>query len=143
MSFANPVVGPAITISTATPGPVVVDLEGFTLSGNSGNTGVVIGAFAGGSNLYPITVRNGTLNGFEFGVQVQGANFAVMTNITLEGLTVNEGNAAGNAVGIVWIAVSNSTIRDCTFRGGDFGIEDVSSKRTIKLETQRAAQWLA
>ena len=53
-----------------------MDLKGFTLTGNAGDTvGVGIGFFANSpvTNTYPITVRNGTLRNFSFGVWAQNS----------------------------------------------------------------------
>src|SRR6516162_1270304 len=64
----------AINISPTIPGPVVVDLGGFTLTGPgwSGTVGIsigiVIGLEYGPSNTYPITVRHGTISNFGTGV---------------------------------------------------------------------------
>jgi hypothetical protein len=83
-----------ITISTAIQGPVIVDLKGYTLTGAGGNSiRVGIGLFAGtgGSNSYPITVRNGSLVNFGFGVWAEGYNFAILTDITVNNLIVQLG----------------------------------------------------
>jgi hypothetical protein len=61
----------AITIATSISGPVILDLKGFTLTGSAGNTlGVGIGTFVGTNapNTNPITIRNGTIKNFGFGV---------------------------------------------------------------------------
>jgi hypothetical protein len=61
----------AITISTAIPGAVILDLQGHTLSGGGGySIAVGIGTFAGSTikNSDPIIVQNGTLQNFGFGL---------------------------------------------------------------------------
>jgi hypothetical protein len=80
LTFSSPPSGDAvaaITVSTSISGPVIVDLKGFTLTGSAGNTlGVGIGTFAGTNapNTNPITIRNGTIKNFGFGVWAEIAN---------------------------------------------------------------------
>jgi hypothetical protein len=122
----------AITISTAIQGPVILDLKGFTLTGAGGDSlGVGIGVFAGtgGPNSYAITVRNGSLVGFGFGVWAEGDNFALMSNITVNNLAVKLGPTGqpGNATGVIFASAVSSTVNNCTFSGGATGIEDTAS----------------
>jgi hypothetical protein len=109
----------AITISTAIQGPVIVDLKGYTLNGAGGDSiGVGIGLFAGtgGSNSYPITIRNGSLVNFGFGVRAEGYNFAVLTDITVNNLIVQLGSRqSGNGTGVIFGSVVSSTISNCSF----------------------------
>jgi hypothetical protein len=122
----------AITISTAIQGPVILDLKGFTLTGAGGDSlGVGIGLFAGtnGPNSYPITVRNGSLVNFGFGVWAEGLSFALMSDITVNNLVIHLGSTgqAGNGAGILFASAVSSTISNCTFSGGTYGIEDTAS----------------
>jgi hypothetical protein len=122
----------AITISTAIQGPVVLDLKGFTLTGAGGTSlGIGIGTFAGtnGPNSYPITIRNGSLVGFGFGVWAEGYNFALMSNITVNNLVIQLGypGPSINGAGVIFASAVSSTISNCSFSGGAYGIEDTAS----------------
>jgi hypothetical protein len=122
----------AITISTAIQGPVIVDLKGFTLTGAAGDSiGVGIGVFAGtnGPNSYPITVRNGSLTNFGFGVWAEAGNFALMSDITVNNLVIHLGptGQSGNGAGVLFSAAVSSTVSNCSFSGGAYGIEDTAS----------------
>jgi hypothetical protein len=122
----------AITISTAIQGPVIVDLKGFTLTGAAGDSiGVGIGGFAGtnGPNSYPITVRNGSLTNFGFGVWAEAGSFALMSDITVNNLVIHLGatGQSGNGAGVLFSAAVSSTVSNCTFSGGAYGIEDTDS----------------
>jgi hypothetical protein len=134
LNFASPPSGnavAAITISTSISGPVNLDLRGFTLTGSAGNTlGVGIGSFAGtnGPNTNPITVRNGTIKNFGFGV------WAEIANVYLSDITVNNvvfypsPNPQSNETSVIFSQVNSSTISNCTFNGGVYGIEDFQSQ---------------
>jgi hypothetical protein len=122
----------AITISTAIQGPVIVDLKGFTLTGGAGDSiGVGIGVFAGtnGPNSYPITVRNGSLTNFGFGVWAEAGSFALMSDITVNNLVIHLGptGQSGNGAGVLFSAAVSSTVSNCSFSGGTYGIEDTAS----------------
>jgi hypothetical protein len=120
----------AITISTAIRGPVIVDLKGFTLTGAAGNSvGVGIGSFAGTQsipNTSPITVRNGALTNFGFGVWAE--NGAVLSSIDLQNVAIRIGGTSGvNNVCVLFSQVELSTISNCSFTDGSIGIEDTQS----------------
>jgi hypothetical protein len=122
----------AITISTDIQGPVIVDLKGFTLTGAAGDSiGVGIGLFAGtnGPNSYPITVRNGLLVNFGFGVWAEGLSFALMSDITVNNLVIHLGptGQSGNGAGVLFASAVSSTVSNCTFSGGTYGKEDTAS----------------
>jgi hypothetical protein len=111
---------------------VIVNLKGFTSTGAAGDSiGVGIGVFAGtnGPNSYPITVRNGSLINFGFGVWAEAGNFALMTDITVNNLVIHLGPAgqSGNGAGVLFSAAVSSTVSNCSFSGGSFGIEDTAS----------------
>jgi hypothetical protein len=118
----------AITISTAIKGPVIVDLKGFTLTGAAGSSVAIgIGLFAGTgpiSNTSPITVRNGTLKNFGFGVWAEGA---IYSSIDLQGLAFFTGNNGAFSAGVLFSTVESSIISNCSFSGGSVGIEDAQS----------------
>ena len=83
----------AISIPANLPGPVIVDLKGFTITGNGGTSvGVTIGgAFTGPqvSNAFPITVRNGSLKNFDAGVWAQTAQGTFLSDIEINNLTIS------------------------------------------------------
>ena len=75
---------------------------------------------------YPITVRNGTLRNFSFGVWAE--NNTDLTNITVNNLTLFISQApGGNGIGVVFDEVSSSTVNNCTFYAGTTGIQDSRS----------------
>jgi hypothetical protein len=120
----------AITISTAIQGPVIVDLKGFTLTGAAGySVGVGIGSFAGTQsipNTSPITVRNGALTNFAFGVWAE--NGAVLSSIDLQNVAILIGGTSGvNNACVIFSKVELSTISNCSFTDGSIGIEDTQS----------------
>jgi hypothetical protein len=129
----NPVA--AITVPTSLSGPVVIDLKGFTLTGSgaaSNTVGVGIGVFANSSvsNTYPVTVRNGTLRNFGFGVwaELDGVGVTV-TDLTVNNLTFTvDPPDGGNGHGIAFREVSSSTVSNCTFNSGNVGISDIESQ---------------
>lgn len=114
-----------INIATNIPGPVIVDLKGFTITSGDGGisstdeleTCIDIGGLTPGvANLYPITVRNGTLQGWGFGVVagVTSLTHAVyLSNINIQnvvfGVSIEESSS------IQFFMVNSSTINNCTF----------------------------
>jgi parallel beta-helix repeat protein len=61
LSFTAGGANPAINIIGPIEGPVVVDLKGFTITGDVGTNYNACIAISGSSGLYPITIRNGTI----------------------------------------------------------------------------------
>ncbi len=101
--------GPALII---TADNVVVDLGGFTVSGPQ-----AAGADAPGillKNVKGVTVRKGTIKGFESGVAIMGGSNNVIENVTCED---NVGTTEGNfGDGITLNGSNNNTIRGNTIR---------------------------
>jgi len=123
----------AINISPSVSGPVVVDLKGYTIKGSAGfglcvNIGI---GFPARANAFPITIRNGTISNFSFGVWAvssQGVS-AFLSDLTVSNLTISlSQNAADSSAGIIWSYVNNSTISNCRISGGDWAIEDAQSQ---------------
>lgn len=129
---------PAITISTAISGPVVLDLRGHTILGNvvltptyiPGGTGIAIGyALPGGvgpyifgpSNTNSITIQNGHLKNLSVGINVWASN--VSSNIQIRNVTFD--NVYNS---IVLSNTKLSTIADCVFSNTSFAIEDYGGK---------------
>ena len=126
-------VNEAIQISTSTSGSVILDLNGFTLTGTGTNTsvGIGIGHINGPiepSNAYPITIRNGILRNFVFGVFAEISGFSnYASDITISHLTFYTDSIQGSA-GVYLQKVNSSTVKDCTFNGGTTGIVDAQSQ---------------
>ena len=64
-----------ITVQAAN---VVVDLNGFTLTGGGKNVGIAVS-----SNIDNVTVRNGRVTGFFYGVWVHGGKFVKLQDLEL------------------------------------------------------------
>jgi hypothetical protein len=88
--------GTAVLISS---GGVSLDLGGHALIGPGGKQG--IGVLVQGG--HEVSVRNGTIRGFGFGVQVVGAS-----NVKLQGLQIGGEDAGGPPPGEVGILILNS-----------------------------------
>jgi hypothetical protein len=123
----------AINISTTVAGPVVVDLKGFTITGPGSNSfAVTIGALTTEGNTYPITIKNGTISNFEYGVTAVGTP-TNQNNYFLSDIIVNnivfDVTSTGTAVGygINFVYVNSSTVSNCTFNGATYGIADYGS----------------
>jgi hypothetical protein len=115
----------AITINS--PGEVMVDLKGYTLTGPPQ-------AYAGGYYLNPcgikinssnVTIKNGTIAGFSFSVKANENHPNNISNIDIRSITCN----GGLYDSIELISVNNSIVRDCSFNGEGFtGIIDSGSQ---------------
>ena len=82
LSFPSSTI-PAITIQAGLPGPVVLDLRGFTMSGDvtPGSDCIDITAAPVSS---PITIQNGTIQSFVVGVNTNlGFTGNNLTNVTI------------------------------------------------------------
>jgi hypothetical protein len=113
--------GAAITILKTIPGPVVLDFEGYaiTWTGTTGDEafGIFIGILGPSLvNTYPITIKNGTINGFLLGIDGEEAP---ITRLTVENMHF------ANALEAVALAgISYSTINNCVFTVDNYGIYD-------------------
>ena len=119
----------AINISTVIPGPVVVDLKGFTITGPGSNSfALTIGAIASGANTYPITIRNGSIKDFEYGITASADSPYPLTDVTVNNIAfaiTSTGNAIG--YGINFNRVGSSTVGNCIISGASYGIADSQS----------------
>jgi hypothetical protein len=120
----------AITIFTAhLGGSVIVDLKGFTITGPvSFGYGVYIGENKI-ATAYPITIRNGTIKNFQYGVWAGGQG-----DVTINKLIFFLSPSLDTYVtGIAFESVNSSAIHNCTFdvdgptNGTTYGIEDHTS----------------
>ena len=125
LSFPSVIGTAAINILGGLTGPIVLDLEGFTISGDvtPGSFAIVIGAAPVSS---PITIKNGTIQNFVYGVY--GNN--------LSKLTINKVNflinilrpfAPSSPTGVLFQNVNSSTISNCVFTNETVGIQDTNT----------------
>jgi hypothetical protein len=126
----------AIAIPVNLPGTVTVDLKGFTLTGGGpGTTGIGIGgAFAGPfvSNVYPITVRNGSVANVSFGVWAESNDpTQPLSNLTFQALTVSCVQPPSHNAQALFFGgyVKNSTMQSCTLNNATIGISEVLAGR--------------
>jgi hypothetical protein len=120
----------AITISTSIPGAVVLDLKGHTLTGGGYySVAVGIGSFDGSTkaNTHSITVQNGTVQNFGYGVWAEISG-VILTNITVNSIAFHISQTPNDtSTGILFSQVSSSTISNCTFFSANNGITDRAS----------------
>jgi hypothetical protein len=116
--------GAVISIPATLPGPVVVNLKGFTISGTSDLiNGICIGADGASSpintvpNAFPITVRNGAIKVVSYGIDASGSP------APLQNLLIADLDLAGGLACITFSNVQNSVVRNCTFETS-YGIVD-------------------
>jgi hypothetical protein len=75
-------------------------------------------------------VRNGTITNVSFGVWAESNMLAnVLSNITVANLTISTVEPpAGNSTCVFFGGyVENSTVRNCSFNGATYGIQDILS----------------
>jgi hypothetical protein len=117
----------AINISTPIAGRVVLDLNGFTLTGNGVfSTGVTVAYNAPSGNTDSITIRNGTLTNFGYGVVAFGGNTGLLSDITVDHIVFNPSPViTGNGgSGVKFVYVTSSTVDNCIFNGAYQGVQD-------------------
>jgi hypothetical protein len=106
---------------------VVLDLKGHTLTGGgSYSIAVGIGSFAGSSqpNTHSITIENGSLQNFGFGVWAEIAG-VYLSQIEVNSIAFHISQTLNNAsAGVIFSQVDSSTISNCSFFSADTGIED-------------------
>ncbi|MEM8834457.1 MAG: right-handed parallel beta-helix repeat-containing protein [Planctomycetota bacterium] len=98
---------------------VTIDLNGFTLEGNGSSGDGIFANFAQPRN---ITVRNGTVRGFNNGIRLRTDSI----NGRLEDLLVENNSAIGAQVGF------DFSVRDCVFR--DNGTTGFSARSRLSLK---------
>jgi hypothetical protein len=122
-SFASQ---PAITISSPAAGPIILDLGGFTLQFNPnfgpGYSGIAIQSNSTASN---ITIRNGTVQHFQVGVDVNPLATGWLSNIRIDNMTFIEDIVAC----VQFNSVNSSSVTNCTFKGsGLYEIRDINTQ---------------
>jgi hypothetical protein len=117
--------GPGLSISSAAAGPIVLDLKGFTMTGDGG-AGILIGYTTWGvPNSYPITIRNGTIQSCSPGIRTIAVN-DYFADITVNNIIFNCSNSSASE-GVEFDNVSYSTISNCVFNNTQAGIYDQNS----------------
>lgn len=125
-SYSN---GSAITISPSPAGAVDLNLKGFTITGPGGQTTGV--AIALQNSSFPISVRNGQFSNFGYGVVVEPVT-SVSTyqhDITIDKIVFSITSDPSNvySTGVSFYQTSSSTVSNCTFNGGVYGIVDANT----------------
>jgi hypothetical protein len=118
----------AIDIAPTTPGPVVVDLNGFTIDAN-GNDGVILyGGYPSVANAYPVTIENGTITNYLYGVYASygGTPGVYMSDILVKNIVFDSSSVNG-ATAIYFGGVNSSSVNNCTIRNVPNGISDNNS----------------
>lgn len=115
---------PAITIANNITGSVLVDLEGFTITGPGDlSFGVTIGNYnTPVTNLYPIIVKNGTLVNFTVGVNCAQGGHEGLTNLTFNNLTITHPIGAGAQTTAIYLTATDSAVTNCHLSYYEFGI---------------------
>ena len=117
--------GTAITINASN---VILDLGGHTITNFSppSSTSPASGVYASALHLSGVTVRNGTIAGFDTGIEVDGGLSA--NTITISGITLNVFNADVapplGKYGIYFYYVSGSTVTNCVINDTEYAIID-------------------
>jgi hypothetical protein len=86
---------------------ITLDLGGYSISGYTPGTGV----FADGQE--GITIRNGTIAGFNFGVYINESNLVTMENLTVRNLDISDPNHF--IFGIAVVGSQNIVVKDSQF----------------------------
>jgi hypothetical protein len=108
----------AILINGTITGPVILDLKGFTITGNNTNSGILL--TAGSTN--PVTIRNGAITKFYNGV-ITNANTGNFANITVQNIVFDQ-----DITGVDFAFTNLSTVSNCTFKNMiPYGILDYQS----------------
>jgi hypothetical protein len=137
--FSGPMYSTAITISPTINGPVIIDLKGFTIDGGdlpggggnyvtlfkmegtastpANNSSRAIPPNAPGRNLYPVTIRNGRVQGFQ-----NAFWFEACKDITINNIYFNYG-----VQGVEFLYVDSSSVNNCNFDHTYIGITDDDS----------------
>jgi parallel beta-helix repeat protein len=119
----------AISISPMVSGPVILDLKGHTITGagESYNSNAV-NISGVSTNAYSITVENGTITGFAYGVSTGNSNGSELVAIKLSNLAISAAGVSVPTTAGFYIAfTANSTISDCAISNSNYGIYDFDS----------------
>ena len=118
--------GTAITIGASN---VILDLGGHKITNFSppSSTTPASGVYASAGRLSNVTVRNGTIAGFDTGIEVDGDPFIANT-VTISGITLNVFNPDSapslGKYGIYLYYVINSQVTNCVINNTEYAIID-------------------
>ena len=118
--------GTALTINSSN---VILDLGGHAITNFSApsSTNPATGVYASAGRLSAVTVRNGTIAGFDTGIEIDGGTFIANT-ITISGITLNVFNADVapplGKYGIYFYFVKNSQVTNCIINNTEYAIID-------------------
>jgi hypothetical protein len=123
----------AINITPNVTGPVIIDLNGFTITGSVTvvgvpvkNFSVAVGVFGAGTNVPSITIENGVIQNFGFGIWVETGS--ALSDINVNNMAFNLiGSPIADGVCILFDRVNSSSVTNCTFNSVDKGIGDGGS----------------
>jgi hypothetical protein len=113
----------AITINSSKAGPIVLDLQGFTLNANP-NTGSSVSGIqiTGNPTASSITIQNGNILNFNVGV---GAGVIEDPAVTFgSNIHIKNIGLASRRAGVSFGQINSSTVDGCVFQGGNWGIQD-------------------
>jgi hypothetical protein len=132
--------GTAISILGNLTGPVILNLKSHTITGSSNpgptaNFSVAVFISGNGPGVSSITIENGSITHFGFGVWAQpnnGGSSSTTTNnfssIDVQKLAISFTlTPASDGACILFDGVDSSSVSNCIFSSSDFGIEDVVS----------------
>jgi hypothetical protein len=122
------ITSPSVAITVNATGPVVIDMRGFTLQGQTRYHFPTNDVFPTGVMIHSnnVTVINGTIEGFWNGVIASSSTTyptTYLTGIDLEGLTFAGTDNDGSAFSYV----NNSIVRNCSYVNNYAGIDDSGS----------------
>lgn len=122
----------AITINSPKAGKIVLDLGGFTLS-DTASASSPAGVYILNPTNSPILVKNGRVNSFATGIDVNSASVATtwVTNIQIENVTFGGDYYAG----VSFYQANGCSATSCSFGGGEatYGIKDSASETGNKF----------
>jgi Right handed beta helix region len=117
----------AIIINQPASGNITLDMRGHQISVPIADLNYAIGISGGlGNSVGSVVIQNGTLLGFENGIDVEFTN-----HVTVNNLTISSRSANGNGRAINISQSQNLTVENCSFIGAtDCGIFELSNVPT-------------
>jgi hypothetical protein len=129
IGLTDPSILPAITINSPTAGKIILDLGGFTIAEGPEGGALALGISIQNPTNSAIIVRNGTLTGFNTGINISPASTGFITNVKIQNITF-----LGERITSVLLGNANGcAVNDCNFVGissqsqSIYGIRDLGS----------------
>jgi hypothetical protein len=122
--------GTAINISSTASGPIILDLKGHAITGAGNQYSVGVGISGSATNTYPITVQDGTITGFAYGVYTGNSNGSELIEIKLSNLAISAAgvSAPNSTTADIYINfTASSIISNCAISNANYGIYDFDS----------------